>query len=75
MEMYANRNGQSNVTAFEFMEDGIVVQFRPGPKYLYTNGSAGAAAISNMKQLATAGFGLNSFINTHVRKRYARGPY
>jgi hypothetical protein len=75
MEAYANRSGHSNVHAYELSDSGIVVQFKTGQKYLYTVASAGANAITTMHQLARSGIGLNSFINTHVRKKYARGPY
>lgn len=41
------------------------------PFNLYTYTSAGSHNIEEMKELATRGEGLNSFINRHVRKKYA----
>ena len=70
MERYKNLSGSSGVSAYEIGTDSITVQFNDGWYYLYTNGSAGSGNISQMKQLAIAGRGLNSFINTHVKKLY-----
>ena len=71
MERYANRGGDSNVFAYEIEPSSIKVQFGDGAVYLYTSLSAGAANLEQMKQLANAGQGLNSFIGRVVRKGYA----
>lgn len=70
MQTYKNLNGNSNVTAYEFGPASIKVQFGDGSVYLYTDLSCGFANISNMKALATQGYGLNSYINRNVRKLY-----
>ena len=57
---------------FEIGNDYIRVQFNDNSVYLYTNSSAGPHNINKMKQLAQSGEGLNAFINTTVRKSYAR---
>lgn len=49
----------------------ITVQFHDGPPYLYTNASAGAGNIAQAQTLARGGRGLNSYINTHMKKLYA----
>lgn len=72
MERYRNLSGDSGVVAYEIGSDFIRVQFADGAIYLYTYASAGSHNIENMKQLARTGQGLNSFINTTVRKAYAR---
>jgi hypothetical protein len=72
MERYKNLGGDSNVVAYENGPDFIRVQFSNGSVYLYTYASAGAQNIEHMKQLAIQGQGLNAFINTTVRKAYAR---
>ncbi len=72
MERYRNLGGDSGVAAFETGPDFIRVQFKDGAVYLYTYASAGPQNIEHMKQLAERGQGLNSFINTTVRKAYAR---
>ncbi len=72
MEYYANMGGRSGVAAYEIEPGKITVQFRDGAIYEYTSLSAGAQNIEQMTILAQRGEGLNSFINTTVRKRYSR---
>ncbi len=72
MERYKNIDGDSGVMAYEIGNDSITVQFSTGAIYLYTCQSAGEANIEQMKQLAIAGNGLNSFIMRVVKKSYAR---
>lgn len=71
MERYENLNGDSGVVAYEIGPDFIRVQFADGAVYLYNFASTGSHNIEHMKQLARNGQGLNSFINTTVRKAYA----
>lgn len=71
METYRNLGGNSGVAAFEIGNDFIKVQFNDGAVYLYTYQSAGSNNIEQMKVLARAGKGLNSFIMRSVRKAYA----
>lgn len=71
MVRYRNVGGDSGVYAYEIGNDSIQVQFSDGAIYLYNNSSAGGFNIEQMKMLATNGSGLNSFINTTVRKKYA----
>ena len=71
MESYKNLSGQSGVAAYEIESDSIKVQFKDGHVYLYTYASANSGNVERMKSLAVAGSGLNSFINTSVRKSYA----
>lgn len=72
MERYGNLGGDSGVVAYENGPDSIRVQFSDGSIYLYTYASAGPHNIEHMRHLASNGQGLNSFISTTVRKRYAR---
>ncbi len=60
------------MSSYECSAVSITVCFHDGSAYLYTYESAGAAIIDQMKQLAYAGQGLNSFINRHARKLYER---
>ncbi len=71
MEKYGDVSNRSGVTAYEALPDGIKVQFVHGPTYLYTNESAGAVSIEQMKDAARAGHGLATFISQYVRGRYA----
>ena len=72
MERYRNLDGDSGVAGYEIGADFIRVQFSDGSVYLFTYASAGAHNIERMKVLAAAGDGLNAFINTNVKKSYAR---
>lgn len=71
MTHYKNLGGDSGVAAYESGTDFIKVQFHDGSVYLYTYQSAGSSNIEQMKDLAIAGMGLNSFINKHVKYKYA----
>lgn len=71
MEHYKNLGGDSGVVAYEIGDNSIKVQFRDGALYLYNDQSAGHHNIEQMKALAIAGRGLNSFISRVVRKGYA----
>jgi len=72
MQRYGNRSRESCVVAYDIDAGQIIVQFRNGDRYLYTEDSAGAANIARMQELARAGRGLSSFISQHVHDRYAR---
>lgn len=70
MQQYKNLGGDSGVLAYEIGSDYIKVEFKDGAVYFYSYASAGGQNIEEMKRLAIKGEGLNSFINTHVRKDY-----
>lgn len=72
MERYKNINRNSGVRSYETGPDFIRVQFSTGTIYRYNYLSAGNWNIEHMKHLAQQGYGLNSFINTRVRKAYAQ---
>ena len=72
MQRYGNHSRESGVVAYDIDAGQIIVQFRNGDRYLYTEDSAGAANIARMQALAKAGHGLSSFISQHVHDRYAR---
>jgi hypothetical protein len=72
MQRYGNPGRESGVVAYDIDAGQIIVQFRNGDRYLYTEDSAGAANIARMQELARAGRGLSSFISQHVHDRYAR---
>jgi hypothetical protein len=71
MEQYRNLGGNSGITAYEIGSDFIKVMFKDGSLYFYNYESTGQQDVETMKELATGGAGLNSFISSKVRKRYA----
>lgn len=70
MERYANRSSGSGVSAYEIGSDYIRVRFSSGSTYQYSYRKAGQVNVENMKILASAGSGLNSYINSHVKFKY-----
>jgi len=72
MELYKNLGGDSSVRGFEIGIDSITVIFTDGWKYLYTYQKAGRETVEQMKGLAVAGMGLNSFIMKHAKYAYTK---
>jgi len=74
MTPYRNLNGNSSVIAYEANEDSIQVVFRSGRyrDYLYNSDRPGAMIVDKMKQFAAQGGGLNAYIASTVKDRYAR---
>lgn len=72
MQHYRNVGGESGVVAYESGPDFLRVLFSDGSVYLYTYDATGRENVERMKQLASSGGGLNSYINRVVRKAYAR---
>ena len=70
MERYRNSGGDSGVSAYEIGSDYIRVRFDTGNTYQYSYKKAGQRNVEAMKILAIRGSGLNSYINTNVRKLY-----
>jgi len=72
MKKYRSADLDTGVIAYETEADSISVKFRGGSVYVYTNKSAGPAAIAEMKILAEKGVGLTTYINRHVREHYEK---
>ena len=72
MTEYQNLSGESGISAYEIGEDYIRVEFRDEDVYLYTNNSAGAEHIAEMKRLAELGRGLNTYISQNVKSNYEK---
>ncbi len=69
MQPYGNPH--SGVAAFTLHDTAIDIEFRDGKRYRYDATSPGAEAVRTMQSLALAGRGLATFINQHVRTRFA----
>lgn len=72
MEYYKNISEKSGVLAYEYTQNGILVQFRNGGIYEYTTYSAGNETISKMKTLTRKGIELNNYINRKAKYLYSR---
>jgi hypothetical protein len=71
MRPYENLSGKSGVTAYQIGDTFIIVEFRDGSTYAYTNSTTGISNIQIMKRLAVKGSGLSTFISRHVKDKYA----
>ena len=71
MQHYIDSDNNSNICAYDYGDDYIIVEFKDGSQYKYTYGSAGVSDIEEMKRLADCGDGLNSFISKN-KPDYAR---
>jgi len=71
MAQYLSLGGPSGITTYEISDDSITVGFKNGSLYLYNYTKPGRVHVEEMKKLAQAGQGLNSYIDKHVRKNYA----
>lgn len=73
MSIYQDVDGDSGIVSYKYGADWIEVEFRRGADrlYRYTYVSAGSIHVEEMKRLADAGEGLNSYINRYVARRYA----
>jgi hypothetical protein len=62
MKAYRDINGDSGISAYDYGDDWIKVQFKYGKVYEYQASQIGQTNITSMKALADAGDGLNSYI-------------
>jgi len=72
MIRYANLGGNSGVWGYEVGDSFIKVRFNDGCTYLYDGMRPGRSQVEEMKRLANAGIGLNSYISRYIKKNYAR---
>lgn len=70
MKKYRNITGNSGITAYDISLKGISVEFNYDAVYLYTYSSAGKKVIEKMKQLATEGQGLSTYISQYVKDKF-----
>jgi hypothetical protein len=70
MKRYKNLGGKSSVASYELAKDYIKVSFVNRELFRYSNQSAGAANVRQMKTLAEAGKGLGTFIDANVKKLF-----
>lgn len=72
MTEYENLGGDSGVVAYEIFPLVIHVLFSSNMIYEYTYLKPGRTDVEEMKRLAAAGKGLNSYIKNVVKDRYSR---
>jgi hypothetical protein len=72
MHLYKNKGGKSKVFRYNIEKDAVTIRFTDASVYRYTNQSATPGNIAKMKELALAGKGLGTFIETTVKDNYCR---
>jgi hypothetical protein len=65
MKPYRDIHGDSGVSAYEYGDDWIRVQFKHGHTYEYRASRIGLLHLSTMKRLADSGSGLSTYISTN----------
>lgn len=75
MDQYRNLNGNSDVEAYEIIDNALIVKFLRANKdgyryYKYGNFKPGSYHLVQMKRLAVEGRGLGGYISREVRKDY-----
>lgn len=73
MKAYGAINGDSGISAYDYGDDWIKVQFKDGKYYDYQASKIGQVHITAMKVLADIGDGLNAYImrNPTVKKGWS----
>jgi len=71
-EKYLNLSGKSEVKSYKILKDSVTIVFASNGKYIYSNQSAGRLNVKKMKDLAIAGKGLGTFIDTNLKESFAR---
>ena len=71
MKKYGNGRGNSQILSYAITDNSISILLRGGVEYTYTYTSAGEEHVERMKSLAQAGYGLDEYIQRHVRSKYS----
>lgn len=69
---YKNLGGKSIISQYEIEKDAVNLRFTDHSSYRYTNQSAGRDNIAKMKELALAGKGLGTFVESSLKDRFER---
>jgi hypothetical protein len=70
---YKSRNPNAGVLNYEITATAIILEFRDAKfRYVYDATNPGPDHVAAMIHLARAGEGLSTYVNQHVRERYAR---
>lgn len=69
MKAYKNLAGNVGICAYEFRDEEIKIRFHTRNTVVYKPGSLGKNQVEQMKTLAMQGFGLNKYIDEHIREK------
>lgn len=65
MKNYKDLNNDSGISAYEYSDTSIFVQFKNGKIYEYLESKIGSSHLNIMKKLADSGDGLNAYIRNN----------
>jgi hypothetical protein len=69
---YQRNNPRAGVRSYEILDDAIILEFADHKtRYLYNAHAPGHIHVEAMKRLANEGKGLTTYVNQHVREKYA----
>lgn len=71
MTRYKNLNGNSSIAGYEIASNYIDILFNDRSLYRYDYGVTGQSHVETMKSLAERGWGLCSYIQRFVKRKYA----
>lgn len=72
---YSNRSGRSGVDGFKYGDDWILVKFKDGSLYLYTQKNVSYDELNLLISLAIQGIGLNTYLTKTIGGRYEGRNY
>ena len=70
MKKYGNLGHDSGIAGYEIGPEALIIQFKDGNVYTYSNNKAGKQHVDHMKDLARLGKGLNTYLNKYVKDRH-----
>lgn len=72
LQRYGTANHEGGITEFALLQGAILLIFRNGAAYLYTDEVPGSAHVERMRGLAVRGKGLSTYVSRHIGTRYAQ---
>lgn len=68
--IYNNSSGRSGVGSYKYAENYIIVRFKDGSIYAYTDDYINPTELQNLKGLADHGSGLNGYLTRIIYDRW-----
>jgi len=72
LKNYKDLSGSGGITGYQFLQNGIILQFKSKDLYLYDYKKPGKQHIEQMKILAEKGKGLTTYVNQNIRDNYSQ---
>lgn len=72
MEIYKSINENSNIKAFEYGPNFIIIKYNDGVEFLYDHQKPGLDKVTKMIELAKKGQGLSDYLENSIKKNFAK---